>query len=563
MKRSSWLALSLVMAVGCGGGGATPPPTAGGNPDAALYAQAVQDYNGKAYSTAKTEFLQLLGRPSATAYHDKATVYVAAIDYYQGNAATCLSVLGSPTPPTSGFFSTYPASADTDRARYWHGRCELGLTPPAYTTGRADFTAVIGMSGTTYADNAYLWRGRTYYATALASGDEQSVDWAAALADFSTVIASFGTSATAPEAQYWLGRTHFQRGNIAKSRGTTTGDALAKAELVIADTELKKQLSTYPTTPPNSWIPDVSVYLGRTHFEQASYAADQVAAFTVAVNDLLPLLGTGAVVRDEANYWYGRALHELGLAHETTAPPAYAAAKTRLDQATAQLQKFQTDATLSTSTLADNASYWVGRCLYSLADLLKVQAVTLADQAAVQAAFATAQAQFLATKTNTQYLTSNVLDWVQVYLGRSQYEQGAAASAQAASATALYAAAQIAFTDYFTHYGTPVLPSAAAAHYWRGRTAYAQANLGLAIPEFDAVVAGWDYIGIASTTKPTTTWWDNAQDHLVRSHSDQVACPAAQTAYDALKAAIPADSLLPAACTYMKGASRCPANTCP
>ena len=564
MKRSSWLALSLVLAVGCGGGGAsTPPPGVGGNPDATLYAQAVQDYNGKAYSTAKTEFLQLLGRATAAPYHDKATIYVAAIDYYQGNAATCLSVLGSPTPPTSGFFSTYPASADTDRARYWHGRCELGLTPPAYPTARADFTAVIGMSGTTYADNAYLWRGRTFYATALASGDENSADWAAALTDFSTVVASFSASATAPEAQYWLGRTHFAKGSFARGRGTTTGDTLAKAELVIADTELKKQLSTYPTAPPNSWIPDVSVYLGRTHFEQASYAADPVAAFTVAVNDLLPLVGTSAVVRDEANYWYGRALYELGLAHETKVPPDYVTAKTRLVEATAQLQKFQTDATLSTSKLADNASYWVGRCLYSLADLLKVQVRTPTDQAAVQAAFATAQAQFLATKTNAQFLTSNVLDWVQVYLGRSQYEQGAAAAAQAADATALYASAGIAFTDYFTHFGTPVLSSAAAAHYWRGRTAYAQANLVLAITEFDAVVAGWDYIGIASTTRPTTTWWDNAQDHLVRSHSDQVTCPAAQAAYDALKAALPADTLLPAACTYMKGVSRCTGNTCP
>jgi TolA-binding protein len=566
MKRGLWLAFPVVVAMGCGGGGGgTPPATGGtGNADASLYAQAVQDYNGKAYSTAKAEFQQLLGRTTATAYYDKATIFIAAIDFYQGGPATCLAVLGSPTPPTSGFFSSYPASTDLDRARYWHGRCSLGLTPADHATARADFTAVIGMSSSTYVDNAYLWRGRSYYATALASGSEVSGDWTSALSDFTTVVAAFGKGSTAPEAQYWLGRTHFAKGNLAKGRGTVPGDTLAKAELASADIELKKQLSTYPTTPPNGWIPDVSVYLGRTHFEQAAYATDKVAAYTVAVNDLLPLLGTSALIRDEANYWYGRALQELGLAHETTAPPDYAAAKTQLDAAVAQLQKFQGDVTLSTSKLADNASYWVGRCLFSLADLLKVQAAVAADFANAQAAFAAAQAQLVST--TKMFVTSNVLDLVQVYLGRAQFEQGVCAQAQGATATSLYAGAQTAFTDYFANFKT-VLSSTAGAHYWRGRTYQAQANPTQAITEFNAVVSGWDYAGIATPTKPaTTSWWDHAQDGLVRASSDlatTTSCAGAQTAYDALKAAIPTDPLLASACTYMQGAGRCPGNVCP
>jgi TolA-binding protein len=559
MKRSSWLAFSLVMVVGCGGGGTSTPPPSGGNPDAALYAQAVQDYNGKAYSTAKTEFLQLLGRPSATAYHDKSTVYVAAIDYYQGNAATCLSVLGSPTPPTSGFFSTYPASADTDRARYWHGRCELGLTPPAYLAGRADFTAVIGMAGTTYADNAYLWRGRTYYATASATGNEASPDWTSALSDFSTVFTSFASSTVAPEASYWRGRTHFSRGDAAKGRGTQAGDAVATAEYAAAESELGQQPTRYPG---NAFVTDATVYLGRTHLEQASYAVDKVAACTAAAADLLPFLGTADVIRDEANYWYGRALYELGLAHETTAVPDYAAAQAQLQAARTQLLKFQSDATLSTSKLADNAAYWVGRCLFSLADVLKTQA----DFAGAQPGFAAAQAQLAATKTSSQFLTSNVLDLVQVYLGRSQLEQGLCAAARGAAAASFYSAAQTSFGDYFTFFGAPVLPSAASAHYWRGRTSYAQGGLAQAITEFETVVAGWDFTGIASSSKSTTVWWDNSQYWRVAAYSDQAtptSCASARSALAELKAAIPADSLVPAACTYMTAPGRCPSTSCP
>ncbi len=562
MKRGLWFAFPLVMAMGCGGGGA--PANPGGTPltDSALYAKAVQDYNGKAYVTAKGEFQELLGRPTATAYFDKSTIYIAAIDYHQGNSATCLSVLGSPAPPTSGFFLSFPASTELDRARYWHGRCELGLAPPAYLAARADFTAVIGMAATTYADNAYFWRGRTYYATALASGSETSGDWSSALGDFSAVIGSFGTSTTAPEAKYWLGRTHFARAELAKGRGTVDGDTLAQAELALAATELTEQPSQYPG---NSWAADAAVYLGRTHFEQASYATGKVAAYTVAVNDLSPLLGTAALVRDEANYWYGRALHELGLAHETAATPDFLAAKARLDEATAQLRKFQTDTTLSTSKLADNASYWVGRCLFSLADLLKTQAATAADYLAAQDAYATAEAQLLATKTNSQFTTSNVLDWVQVYLGRSQYEQGLCAeNRMAGSGATPFATAAASFQTYFTQFGA-THASAAAAYYWRGRTYYAQANLALAIAEFNAVVNGWDYVGVSSTTKATTTWWDNAQYHLVLAHSDQAgaSCTSAQASYDALKAALPADPLLGPACTYMKDPTRCPSNTCP
>lgn len=564
MKRGLWLAFSLAVAVGCGGGGGSPTPAPTPLTDADLYAKAVKDYDGKAYTTAKGEFLDLLGRTTATAYYDKATVYVAVIDFHQGSPATCLAVLGDPPPKTpTGFFKNYPSSADLDRARYWHGRCELGLTPPDYVTAHDDFTAVIGMSSSTYVDNAYLWRGRTFYATALASGSEASGDWSSALGDFSAVIASFPKGSTAPEAQYWLGRTHFARAGLAKARGTVDGDTLAKTELASADIELKKQLSTYPTVPPNSWIPDVSVYLGRTHLDQASYAADKVAACQAAASELGALVGTTATVRDEANYWYGRALYDLGQAYETAATPNLGAAKTQLEAAMAQLQKFQTDLTLSTSKLADNASYWVGRCLFSLADLLKVQATLPSDFLAAQGAFLAAQSQLV--NTTRMFVTSNVLDWVQVYLGRSQFEQGVCAQAQGASATALYAGAQTAFADYFTNFSKTVLSSAAAAHYWRGRTSYAQANFAQAVSEFNAVVTGWDYLGITSSTKPTTTWWDNSRYYLVRAYADQPAtsCASAQAAYDALKTAIPADPLLGPACTYMTAAARCPGNACP
>ena len=560
MKRGLLMTVSMMVSLGCGGGGGAPPPPVTTSTDAALYAQAVQDYNGKAYTTAKGEFGELLARPSATAYHDKATVYIAAIDFYQGNPATCLSVLGSPTAPTSGFFATYPGSAEMDRARYWHGRCELGLTPPAYLTARGDFTAVITMPPGTYTDNAYLWRGRTYYATALATGDEASLDWASALSDFQAVISSFGTGTVAPEAKYWLGRTHFARGDTAKARGTQVGDQFAKAEYVLAASELGQHLTTYPG---NFWAPDVSVYLARTHLEQASFAIDKVTAYGAAAGEFVPVLGTTAAVRDEANYWYGRTLYELGLAHETATVPDFPAAQAQLLLAETQLRKFQSDATLSTSKLADNASYWVGRCLFSQADLKKTRAVLAADFAGAQVAFAAAEASLAATKGSSQFATSNVLDLVQIYLGRSQFEQGVCAAAQGLVATALYSTAQLSFGDYFIHYGTPALPSAAAFRYWRGRTYYAQASLAPAITDFDTVVASWDFVGIVGPARPTTVWWDNSQYYLVRSHSDQVACPAAQVAYDALKAAIPADSLLPAACTYMKGASRCPGNTCP
>ncbi len=187
MMRRLALVLPLALALACSGG--SSPGNAAPVSDADLYAKAVQDYNAKAYATAKSEFNELLSRPSATAYYDKATVYVAVIDFNQGYPATCLSVLGSPTPPTSGFFAAYPTSTEVPRARYWHGRCEFGSTPPDYQKARDDFTAVIGMAGSTYQDNAYQWRGRTYYQTATASGSESSPDWDSALADFGTVVA--------------------------------------------------------------------------------------------------------------------------------------------------------------------------------------------------------------------------------------------------------------------------------------------------------------------------------------------------------------------------------------
>ncbi len=570
MTRRFLLALAASAAFACGGGGSGGQPAAPLS-DSALYAQAVLDYNAKAYATAKVEFQELLARPTATAYYDKATIYIAAIDYHQGYAATCLQVLGSPTAPLSGFFLAYPGSTEMDRARYWHGRCEMGIAPPDYLTARADFTAVIGMAVGAYTDNAYFWRGRTYYATALASASESSPDWASALADFSTVVVSFATGTVAPEAKYWMGRTHFAEGELAKGRGTLAGDAVAQTEFNAALTDLNGQLTSFPGS---IWIPEVDVYIGRTHFELASYAADKVAAYTSASVELSAWLGTTSSIRDEANFWYGRALYEIGAAYETAAVPNYAGAQAQYQLAQAQFQKFQTDATLATSRLADNASFWVGRCLYSLADLVKMQAdaaVAGATYAAAQAGFAAAQVQLNATRTNTAFATSNVLDWVQIYLGRSQFEQGYCADRQMmGSGAALYAAAQATLVAYFAAppagFGTiPPMPSAAAAHHWLGRTYYAQANLASAITEFSSVVSGWDFVGISTSAKPTTVWWDNAQYYLVRAYSDQgttASCSSALSAYTSLKTAIPTDPLLAPACSYMYPA-RCPANTCP
>ncbi len=566
MTRRSLLALAASAALACGGGsGSTPTAPLS---DSALYAQAVQDYNAKAYATAKVEFQQLLARASATAYHDKATIYIAAIDYHQGFAATCLAVLGSPTAPLSGFFQAYPTSAEMDRARYWHGRCEMGIAPPDYLAARADFTAVIAMPAGAYTDNAWFWRGRTWYATALASPDlDASPDWASALADFSTVVGSFGTGTVAPEAKYWMGRTHFARGDLAKGRGTQAGDAVAQPEFSAALADLTPQPSTYPA---NTWIPDVNLYIGRTHLEQASYLAtpaEQVTAYGAVMSELSPWLGGVNPTRDEANYWYGRATYERGAAGE--AVPDHAGARADYQAAQTQFQKFQTDATLATSKLADNASYWVGRCLYALADLVKIEAdamVAGATYADAQTGFAAAQAQFAATKSGAQFATSNILDWVQIYLGRSQFQQGYCADRQMmGSGAAMYAAAQTSLAAYFTQFGTPVLPSAAAAHFWLGRTTYAQASLTSAIAEFNAVVTGWDWVGISTSTKPTTVWWDNAYYYLVRAYSDQAttaSCSSALSAYTSLKTAIPADPFLAPACSYMYPA-RCPANTCP
>lgn len=561
MTRRLILAISAAAALACGGssGGSPGAPLS----DADLYAKAVVDYNAKAYTTAKSEFQEILSRPSATAYYDKSTIYVAAIDFHQGYAATCLAVLGSPTPPLSGFFLTYQSSADMDRARYWHGRCEMGTTPPDYLAARADFSAVIAMAAGAYTDNAYFWRGRTYYATASASPDlDGSPDWSSALSDFGAVVASFGNGTVAPEAKYWMGRTHFARGEKAKSRGTLAGDAVAQTEFNAALTDLNGQLTGFPGS---TFVPDVNVYIGRAHFELAAWATDKVAAYTAAKNDLSAWLGTAAAIREDANYWYGRALYEIGAARETAATPDYAGAKTQYEAAQAQFHLFQTDATLSTSKLADNASYWEDRCAYSLADLVKTQAdasVPGATYADAQAGFAAAQAQLGATKSNIQFATSNVLDWVQLYLARSQFEQGYCADKQTAgSGASFYIGARDSLSAYFTQFGS-TLPSAAAAHYWLGRTYYVQANLAAAITELDAVVTGWDWLGIASSSKPTTVWWDNAYYYLVRAYSDQPSCPSAQTAYNNLKAAIPSDPFVPQACTYMTAPTRCPANAC-
>ncbi len=561
MMRRSLLLLAASAAVACGGGGSSTPS----NPplsDSALYAQAVLDYNAKAYATAKAEFQELLNRASATAYYDKSTVYIAAIDYHQGLPATCLQVLGSPTAPLSGFFLAYPGSTDMDRARYWHGRCEMGITPPDYLTARADFTAVIGMTAGAYTDNAWFWRGRTFYATALATGDEGSADWASALSDFSLVVSSFTTGTVAPEAKYWMGRTHFSQGDLAKGRGTLAGDAVAQSQFTAALADLTAQPTAFPG---NTWIPDVNVYIGRTHLEQASYltpASAQVTAYSGVVTELSAWLGTTASVRDEANYWYGRAIYERGAAEEAGA--GYAAAQTDYAAAQAQFQKFQTDGILSTSKLADNAAFWVGRCLYSLADLRLLQAATAMDYSAAQSGFQAAQFQFAATKAGAQFATSNVLDWVQVYLGRSQYQQGWCAEKQMMSGAAMYAAAQTSLSDYFTQFGTAALPSAAAANYWLGRARYAQASLGPAIASFTAVTTGWDWVGIASSAKPTTVWWDNSYYYLVRAYADQANCTSAQSAYDALKTAIPTDAFLTPACSYMKTSpGACPAAACP
>ncbi len=565
MTRRLFLAVSVAAALACGGG-SSGGSSGGPLSDAALYAKAVQDYNAKAYTTAKSEFQEILSRPSATAYYDKSTVYVAAIDYHQGYAATCLAVLGSPTPPLSGFFLAYPSSTDMDRARYWHGRCEMGITGPDYLAARADFTAVIGMAAGAYTDNAYFWRGRTYYATASASPDlDGSPDWSSALSDFSTVVSSFGSGTVAPEAKYWMGRTHFSKGDKAKSRGTQAGDAVAQTELDAALTDLDGQLTGFPGS---AWVPDVNVYVGRSHFELAAWAADRVAAYTAAKSDLSPWLGTTAAIRDDANYWYGRAIYEIGAAWETAATPDYASAKTQYEAAQAQFHLFQTDASLSTSKLADNASYWEDRCVFSLADVIKVQAdalVTGATYANAQVGFSSAQTALAATKSNSQFATSNVLDWVQLYLARSQFEQGYCADNQTAgSGASLYTAARDSLSAYFTQFGS-TLPSAAAAHYWYGRTYYTQGNLAAAITELDAVVTGWDWFGVSSSAKPTTVWWDNAYYYLVRAYSDQPSapnCSSAQTAYGNLKTAIPSDPFVPQACTYMTDPTRCPANSC-
>lgn len=254
----------------------------------------------------------------------------------------------------------YPESSEADRAQYWLGRCDFALAD--YKRALSDLEAVAAKyPWSSCLSDAQLWIGRCYHA--LSSPD--------ALQAFQQVIIDDPDGASAPEAQYWIGRTSFEMKDYSTAR-----------------TALNQQLARYPG---NAFEDIVNITLARCDFEAASAMSPTTSAEATALFDQARTRLEATIASfpssqnlDTATYWLGRALFEL------------------LDDAGARAQFEHLTQAWPQSKVADNTSYWIGRCSFAH-DLWK-EALT----------------QFQSTDTN--YPNSNIRDWVVLYIGRSQFE---------------------------------------------------------------------------------------------------------------------------------------------
>ncbi|WP_455206188.1 outer membrane protein assembly factor BamD [Kaarinaea lacus] len=303
-----------------------------------------------------------------------------------------------------------------------------------------------------FADDAHLYIGRSnYYLAGAAVAPQDAGYYTAAENEFTLILTDFSGGDVVDGAHYWLGKTY----------DITNRFTLARSE--------------YALVPQGSGWYDSALYsIGKTYYDESKTAATPTAVLSLLqeseqhLNTALQSMSAGSLSRDDTVYFLARTYHEMG--DLLAANPTLSAPLTVAEYLA--LARNNYDAVVSVSNYADDAAYQIGKTYYDEADLLApVDAM---------AAYGQAVAQFDIFLNNPNFTASSRRDNVYYFQGRSLYKQAHLVKAN------------------------PQLvapPSDADTYFARSRTS------------FSALLA---------MTPASPTWHDNAQYYLARSYHEQL-----------------------------------------
>ena len=290
----------------------------------ALLPVAAPDYT---LTQARAEYsLVITGYPLSSNRRDDAQYQIGRAHFDEGlNFATALAAFEAVFVATN-----FPVLSVADDARYYIGRSKhelalLPVVPPAFTLAdaRIEYLQVTSANfpGSNRLDDAQFQIGKTYF-------DEPTLanHYTLALDEFNKVLnpALFTAPSAGDNAQYYIGRTKHEQALLAQ---------IAVNPVTPAATLFNEARSAYnvlltPTYALSSLRDDAQYRIGRTHFDAGTFTT-ALFEFTLLLTTTYPSLS----VADDAQFYKARSIHEL--TNKGTAGYTFAMARTEYNNVSA------------------------------------------------------------------------------------------------------------------------------------------------------------------------------------------------------------------------------------
>lgn len=280
--------------------------------DNAVFLAARSSFELFDYANALARFQAFSAAFPGSSFVDDAAYYVGRTEYELADYASAAASFHN-------FDLLYPTSPLIDNADYYLGRSLFELAD--YAAAVSAFQAVLAVTGSTYADAALLWMGRSELELGRVDASPNSPHFQAAGTAFTSLIATYPTSPYLDNAWFYAGITAYEQRDFA-----------------LAETRFQTLLSLFPASTYRS---GAHYYLGRSFYDDGQ-EQDAVVAF-LAFTAEMPVTDK---YDDQVRYYLGRAYYNLG------GPLNWTSAITAFESVfTAH----------PTSPYADNAYYFAGR----------------------------------------------------------------------------------------------------------------------------------------------------------------------------------------------------------
>jgi len=345
------------------GGGSTGNSGAGidSNSELALYQQSLLSYKNKNYTDAIVLFNnQLKAYPSGS--------YSSNAYYFEGRSLYATKDYTSALSQFQIVLTQFNTSSFVNSAQYWLAKSHHKLGQ--FDIARIEYSKVVATSQ--WADNAAFQLGKTHYDQALSSANSTVVytelNFAIPLLQAMVVNPIYAASTSLDDAQYYLGRSLQEQGNLLLTDGTLS--KTIPIETVIGQFDLAR-IEFNKVDASSSLLDDAHYQRIRMDYELAQVAntaIESYALFNTTIIGFQTFINNNYVNSNRLNdvhYYLGRSFQAQGNLLLKDAALATLTADERLLAARTEYTFITVD-----SVHYDDALYFIGRSYHVAGDYL-------------------------------------------------------------------------------------------------------------------------------------------------------------------------------------------------